>query len=319
MFGSTLGFTNSVGNEISELADTLKDCLANANKVLDPDKALKNIPVLGDIIDVVYTALASILLPIKPLITFLCEDVVPEAANFLEELPKYFGGRRRLPQETERENPNNYACRPDSSIVFLTENENCYDIDENTFCPSYNFSYFYDAEWPEHYKQMVRFWAPTECSSGGNMKNAEGFLLGGGPYDNSNTEVYQHWRIGKLTVDLCMIIVDNVCGAIDQCLPDGPPECKAGSICGVINVMLQVINTVIEYAMGTADLHDAEINNMRLKAVFKDRITIIHNQKLLDNTQKELHQVVDEEITNILTLIGDLQNDFDQQYNPSEI
>eukprot|EP01084_Bolivina_argentea_P009718 18129_1 len=206
-----------------------------------------------------------------------------------------------MPQSTRYPNTDGAKCDGDDYIInqFFAEQENCESLNATEFCPSYNFSYFYDNDDNDMYQTEVGRYSPDRCDDDGNFvytSNIRKPILSTGPYDVSDTETYQHHRIAKFTFDLVIIIVDNLCNTIDAC---DKITCSGTIPCFVFKGIFEIIISIIDFVMGFADLHDGEINNMRLNAVFRDRITIIHNQKYLEHvinhTYDKLRHLIQEE------------------------
>eukprot|EP01084_Bolivina_argentea_P015775 29549_1 len=286
--GTKLG----VGNEVVSLANTLKICLNQMTELVNPKQAFDSIlditdidlNIIGgisDIPDLTYKVLAFMLLPFKPAIELSCDKGLPMAIDILKTTVQRINGRRRrMAEKGEEEIPSERCPKSDSG--------------DNIFCASEHISYFYD----DTSNHMFRL-----------MADGFGDLIPD-PKDNSDTEVAQEIRIARFTFQLVATIVGDLCDALDQCIPDEvsvAAYCADGIACGVVKVIAHSIIDVLDYVIGSADLQDGEINNFRLKAIFNDRISIIHNQKLILDTIKEgvmgtTNQIENSENTEIYSL-----------------
>eukprot|EP01084_Bolivina_argentea_P015783 29562_1 len=286
--GTKLG----VGNEVVSLANTLKICLNQMTELVNPKQAFDSIlditdidlNIIGgipDIPDVTYKVLAFMLKPFKSAIEFACDKALPTGISELKGAIQKIIGRRRISEKTQ----------------IPSESQPCPSGD-NIFCASEHISYFYDDTSNDMYRLMVDGFVDGESDLIPN------------PRDNSDTEVAQEIRIARFTFQLVHTIVDDLCGALDQCIPDEVSAaiyCADGINCGIVKVIVAIINDVLDYVLGSADLQDGEINNFRLKAIFNDRISIIHNQKLILDTIKEgvmgtTNQIENSENTEIYSL-----------------
>eukprot|EP01084_Bolivina_argentea_P015779 29555_1 len=284
--GTKLG----VGNEVVSLANTLKICLNQMTELVNPKQAFDSIlditdidlNIIGGIPDIpqlTYKVLAFMLLPFKPAIELSCDKGLPMAIDILKTTVQKINGRRRRRMAEEKEE-------------IPAESDRC--PDDNIFCASEHISYFYDDTSNDMYRSMVH-----------GFVNGDNDLIPKAK-DNSDTEVAQEIRIARFTFQLVVTIVDEVCDGYDKCFPD-VVGCTANVVCGGLQIIFGIINHVLDYVLGSADLQDGEINNFRLKAIFNDRISIIHNQKLILDTIKEgvmgtTNQIENSENTEIYSL-----------------
>eukprot|EP01084_Bolivina_argentea_P026642 49561_1 len=262
-FASGDGF----GDDATSLANTLKTCVDQIRDFIDPLNTINkmfdfgHVDIAATVIgDLAYKALAEGLLPLKSAVEFVCDESLPDAitsinhtVNAIKELNNQT--RRRL--KDEQVPPETDVCPRNESL----------------FCSSKDTSYLYDTDEGRHtmYRAMVAF-------GGGLLNNGR---------DTSNTERYVNIRNTKLVFDIVMDVVEGLCLAISMGIPQIVNDAAAGGTpaiaCGFVFAALQIMDIIFEYELDTAAIHDGEINDMRIKAIFNDRIAIIHNQKLLKN------------------------------------
>eukprot|EP01084_Bolivina_argentea_P275855 470536_1 len=274
-------------DEVEHLGTTLKSCINQFTDLVDPLKALDkvmnivnvaNIEGIVDIDDLAYKLLAFTLLTQKDMIIYVCDDIVPDIIAYIK---KVFEGefiarrRRRMPSDCDRRN----------SVAYVPEPENCADLDADHFCAATTFQYFYDVRHDnqrDDYRQMVEVYTDNNCM---DEKDRATRLIST-PYDNSNGDKVQEIRIAKFTFDLIKDIVsEGLCQAISDCqVKMWASKCIPAVFCAVGNAVFTAIADILDFIIGNMDLHDGEITNVRLKAIFRDRVTNNHNQRLIFNT-----------------------------------
>eukprot|EP01084_Bolivina_argentea_P009717 18126_1 len=305
MITNPMDILDILGDDAEELGNTLRTCFNPLLDLVDPfnviDKILELNPIHLDIINgipdieaIAFKILAVALLPLKANIDLACKKVLPEAvASIKAGMDGVTGSRRRLQSQVPK----------DSDV--------CLNTNPSDFCPSKNTSYFYDADVDNNmYRNMA--------------ENTPRLIPEERRRDNANPEIFQEYRIVKFTFDLVLHIVDIVCGIANTCMTG---EVKAASckkaethnvdgmvfteqisiftrlkphICTVIKAAIQLVNSVLNYMMGSATLHNGAVNNMRLKAIFEDRIAIIHNQKYLEHV---INENINDKYNNLRQLI----------------
>eukprot|EP01084_Bolivina_argentea_P016537 30936_1 len=242
---------------------------------------------MPDVEDMTYKILAIALYPMKQVIEWTCTEVVPDVIEFAKQILEGSIVRRTRRRLEERSRPkwvkSKSECKTNSfPAEFMPEEDNCTRIPDERFCESPHDFYFYDtldSASGDVYASMVEFYSPIICDENGKAVDKENRLLSS-PYDNSNTEVYNRFRIAKLLFQIINNLVEGVCDVTDGCIQD-TAECPIAPTCAATKSITFYINIFFEFILDNIDLHDAEINNMRLKTIFKDRITIIHNQKAI--------------------------------------
>eukprot|EP01084_Bolivina_argentea_P059059 107805_1 len=209
--------------------------------------------------------------------TYATISTCQECARWEEEK------RTSLVNEFVNENP--HSTEEERREVYyntLSEpNDSCneYYVDGNinmkkTLCNSESTAWLYDINEATHYRDVTD-WFSAELITN--------------PYDTSYTESFIRIKIGLTVIEIIADIADSGCEMLDACQPDGAPgSCTFANICGIFEILLGVTANTMGFVLDIAEIHDGEINNVKIDRIFKDRFGIIHNQKvMMDNINEK--------------------------------
>lgn len=286
MIQNPLSITDILGDEVNELADTLQTCVGKISNLIDPLGAmyeilLKNLPNLDldfipdipDMSEVAFKVMAVAMLPFKPAIELACDEILPDAIDFIKSVLTGIGLRRRRMSDN---------VHPDRTDVCK--------VPDDQLCDSKPFTWSHEPEGA--YRKMARD-LPDRVVDGDNIDAG------------SSGDVYQEHRIVVFVFNMILPILDELCGIWDDCIPTKVRHAKCAmkgktdlaariaasstgvwmgsGVCRGVSGIIKFIVTVIEYVIGSADLVDGLVQFEMVTAIFNDRLAIIHNQKYLDH------------------------------------
>eukprot|EP01084_Bolivina_argentea_P137555 242271_1 len=252
-FPLSIGPTTS---DIDSLATTLSTCI---NSVIDAFGATGLDQVLGisnslpvDLNEIAFKFIAVTLLPMKDQVEFVCDDGLQEILSFVNSWKNSENTRRRRMAHKRR----------------LYENPEC--PREGDMCTPHNFLYPYQ----------------IPGNRGPRVKTAYQKMVDDFPdllqHKNDYTDANKHQLYRGLLFGTQMLAsgLSEACLSFALCVSSWKPtDCAPHIICGLIKYIFKdIMLQIFKYVVDSGTYHNLRINGVRIKAIFIDGRSVIHNQ-----------------------------------------
>jgi len=315
---------SSVNGDVQSLSGTLSSCLASLNGIFDlksPLNGLLNVNFpsiveLPDPEDVVYDSLAQAMLPFKSQIEMACTKGVPILTEFATKIKEMDLDVLEFPSDippSRRRRLTNIldkhwcqAIEHDADFVgkcIKPDTTYCQHVDasKGEFCELEEVEYPID----DPYNVLYQLFS-----------NLNVMILD--IYDSSNGLFYLTLDTTRFILDMIKVVVDHIADAVIDCSSDAQSSCTFAIIGESIKGIAEGGMKFIEFILKITEYHDGEIEYTKLSAIYKDRVTIVHNQNALKSIlDTEFDQVNNNIITqtrNMTVQFSELTNFIDQQF-----